>query len=177
MQTLTLFLKATLSVSWKKPRPSRLNRNGSWLFPGDPSCLKIVSKLSKVVSKLSLSFLKVVPELGQSCPNVVSQLSQSYSKVVSKLSLGSASGWFWLFPGSRQLQLLPKWKYHWNISPQISPMRGSQPLLVFVNPKSGGRQVRSPTKASYLIQRDRLCFWQKISIFFRKYNIIFVPPG
>ena len=92
MQTLTLFLKATLSVSWKNPRPSRLNRNGSRLFPGDPTCFKIVSKLSKVVLKLSLSFLKVVPELGQSCPNVVSQLSQSYSKVVSKLSLGSASG-------------------------------------------------------------------------------------
>ena len=92
MQTLTVFLKATLSVSWKNPRPSRLNRNGSWLFPGDPSCLKIVSKLSKVVSKLSLSFLKVVPELGQSCPNVVSQLSQSYSKVVSMLSLGSGFG-------------------------------------------------------------------------------------
>ena len=45
----------------------------------------MVSKLSRIVPKLSQSYLKVVSKLSQSCPKVVPKLSQSCLKVASEL--------------------------------------------------------------------------------------------
>ena len=119
----------------------------------------------QVVSKLSLSWVKIVPMLSHSCLKVVPKLYHSG---------------FWVLALSRSSTTTPTvaWmeaplKYF----PADLPNERFPAAACVCQPKIRRTPSKITKNTPYLIQRDRLSFWQKISIFFRKFNIIFVPPG